>query len=270
MRRPFLKWAGGKYRLLERILATLPPGRRLVEPFVGSGALFLNAARPLALLCDTNADLIALYTHLQNEGEAFIAYCESFFTARCNTPESFATLRQRFNLSRDSAERAALLLYLNRHGFNGLVRYNGKGFYNVPFGRYQSPPFPREALRAFCALNRESAFTFRAQDFVTTFAALEPGDVVYADPPYLPLSRTANFTAYAGTRFDAASQQTLADCARAAQARGIPVLISNHDLPETRRLYAEAHLHSFEVRRTISCQGQRRGHAPELLALFTP
>lgn len=267
--RPFLKWAGGKYRLVERILAELPAGARLVEPFAGSAALFLNAPFGRALICDRNRDLISLFRHLQDEGEDFIVYCREFFRPETNTPDAFLELRARFNAGGDMREKSALLLYLNRHGFNGLVRYNSRGAFNVPFGRYARPYFPEKELRAFWRKTRETHTTFAAEDFRAVFAQLEPGDVVYCDPPYVPLSATANFTAYTGGTFGPKDQDDLADLARQAADRGIPVIISNHDTEETRALYRPpARLTRFFSSRNISCNGAGRCPAPELLAVY--
>ena len=192
--RPFLKWAGGKYRLLDRLLPSIPAGARLVEPFVGSGAVFLNAGFTSYLLCDLNADLIGLYRTLRR----FIAEARALFTPGNNTQEAFLRLREAFNASSDAEERSALFLYLNRHSYNGLVRYNSKGIYNVPFGKYKAPYFPERELTAFLDKLRGCDVTFAVQDFRSTFAALRPGDVVYCDPPYAPVSATANFTSYTG------------------------------------------------------------------------
>lgn len=266
--KPFLKWAGGKYRLLDRLLPNLPAGSRLVEPFVGSGAVFLNAAFSAYLLCDLNPDLIGLYETLRREGESFIWRAGAMFTPENNTREAFLRLRAAFNASRDVEERAILFLYLNRHSYNGLVRYNAAGVYNVPFGRYKSPYFPAAELTAFLRKVRECDVTFAVQDFRATFSWLRTGDVVYGDPPYVPASSTANFTAYIGGGFGAAEQRELAQEAEAAARHGIPVVLSNHDMPLTRELYAGARLHSFPVRRLISCNGGRRGQARELLAVF--
>lgn len=115
--RPFLKWAGNKYRLVERIVATLPEGTRLVEPFAGSGALFLNTDYKRYLLCDANADLIALYQILKEQGEQFIEACRPLFTAENNSAEAYYALRAEFNASEDAWRRSVLFVYLNRHGY---------------------------------------------------------------------------------------------------------------------------------------------------------
>ena len=268
LRKPFLKWAGGKYRLLDAILKALPPGRRFVEPFAGSCAVYLNSGHKEALVADVNSDLVALYQHVQGEGEEYIRFCQSFFTADNNCRDSFLALRQRFNASSDPGLRAALLLYLNRHAFNGLVRYNARGEFNVPFGRYRRPYFPLKELRDFHTKTREVPATFVTADFREIFARLLPGDVVYCDPPYLPLSATANFTSYAGKVFGRPAQRELASLARAAHEKGIAVLLSNHNTEETRALYAGARILEFTVQRSISCNGAKRNPAPELLAVY--
>lgn len=266
--RPFLKWAGGKYRLLPRILEALPAGTRLVEPFVGSGAVWLNAPHPRTLAADVNPDLVGLFQVLAGEGEDFIARCRPLFTPQNNTREAFYALRTRFNAASDPAGRAALLLYLNRHAYNGLVRYNATGGYNVPFGRYKAPYFPERELRAFARRARTGVSEFAALDFRETFGRLRPGDVVYADPPYAPLSATADFTAYAGRAFTWADQAELARLAREAARAGVPVLISNHDTDAVRELYAGARFIRFAASRCISCRGTDRRPVGEVLALF--
>ena len=266
--KPFLKWAGGKYRILDKILQELPPGARFVEPFAGSCAVYLNANFPRALICDLNSDLIHLYTHLQQEGESFIAYCASFFTPKNNMRSAYLALRDRLNASSDPRERAALLLYVNRHAFNGLIRYNSRGSFNVPFGKYKKPYFPLQELRAFYRKTHSTATEFIATDFRSVFAALKPGDVVYCDPPYVPLSQTASFTTYAGNAFHAQDQNDLAACAKKAWQKGIHVVLSNHDTENMRNLYASAILKRFAVQRSISCDGDKRKAAPELLAVY--
>jgi DNA adenine methylase len=268
MNKPFLKWAGGKYRLLDKILKELPSGLRLVEPFAGSCAVYLNAPFDRALVCDLNKDLISLYRHIQQEGEKFIKYCASFFTLKNNTREAYLEFRTRFNASSEPRERAALLLYVNRHAFNGLIRYNSKGDFNVPFGKYAKPYFPLKELRLFQRKAQSTETLFCAEDFRAVFAALRPGDVVYCDPPYVPLSSSASFTSYAGNVFNVRDQQDLARLAKEAWQKGIPVILSNHDTDLTRRLYSTATIKRFEVQRFISRNGDNREMAPELLAVY--
>ena len=265
--KPFLKWAGNKYKIVDKIKALLPPGERLVEPFVGSGALFLNTDYPRYLLTDANEDLIILYQHLQAEGEAFIEYCRPLFTPEYNDKDRYYALRDELNSSNDPRRKSAIFLYMNKHGYNGLCRYNMKGGFNVPFGRYKRPYFPEAEMHHFAQQAQHA--TFQQANFATTMANCQPGDVVYCDPPYVPLSETANFTSYSADGFGWAEQQELARQATKLAERGIPVIISNHDTEEVRAVYEAAEIETFEVRRFISCNGDKRDKAAELLALFS-
>lgn len=267
--RPFLKWAGNKYRVLDHIRRHLPSGRRLVEPFAGSGALFLNSHFPAYLLTDSNPDLINLYTILRQEGESFVRRCARYFNGEYNNAGQYYELRDRFNRSRSLRQRAVLFVYLNRHGYNGLCRYNGKGGFNVPFGRYRRPYFPAREMLAFHA--RAQQAEFRSASFEDTLQQCRPGDVVYCDPPYVPLSDSANFTSYSAGGFDLDQQQRLVQLAEQAAAAGIPVLISNHLTPFTRKAYRNADVQdTFRVQRFISCKGRKRQAAQEVLAMFLP
>jgi DNA adenine methylase len=264
--RPFLKWAGGKFRVLDEILPRLPAGTRLVEPFAGSAAVSLNAGFPSGIVADSNRDLINLYKSIQGDAQRFISEARQLFGGAYNNRSAFETLRSEFNESADAFRRSVIFVYLNRHGFNGLCRYNGSGRFNVPFGRYKCPGFPSADIEAFS--ERTAALQFMHQDFEATMAKTHPGDVIYCDPPYVPLSVTANFTSYAPDAFGFAQQKALAERARECAERGIPVIISNHDTPESRALYQGAEVHRFEVQRFISSKASTRGNAPELLAIF--
>lgn len=264
--KPFLKWAGGKYRIIDKIQAALPPGKRLVEPFVGSGAVFMNTNYASYILADSNSDLINLYRQLQAHGEEFITYTQSFFTAENNTQAAFTYLRDKFNASQDVAEKSAIFVYLNRHCFNGLCRYNKKGGFNVPFGRYVAPACPVEGMRAFHAKSQQAVFAIAP--FEDTLAQVEPGDVVYCDPPYSPASATSNFTSYTKDGFSQKEQGALGMIAHQLANRGIPVVISNHDTPFTRQVYKEAHIVAFDVQRFISAKASERKAAAELIASF--
>lgn len=266
--KPFLKWAGGKHRIANRIREMLPPGARLVEPFAGSGALFMNLDYPSYLLCDSNSDLINLFQILKEEKAYFIEYCRSYFVPAANRKEEYYRLRDTFNKTGDRKVKAALFLYLNRHGYNGLCRYNSTGEFNTPFGRYAKPYFPEKEMLHFAGKAWKALF--RCRDFRKTMAGVKEGDVLYCDPPYVPLSSTANFTEYSGACFGLKEQKELAVQAHRLSKRGIPVLLSNHDTEFIRQIYRGAQLTSFKVRRSISCRGSGRNKAAEVLALFTP
>lgn len=264
--RPILKWPGGKFRLLDKILALLPKRQELIEPFVGSGVVFLNTNFEAYQLSDCNQDLISLYQQVKTEKKSFIEYAASFFTPKNNTPKRYYKLRDQFNHSAQPEERAALFLYLNRHGFNGLCRYNQKGGYNVPFGFYKSPYFPEAELLNFS--DKAQRAIFRCEDFTDSLTQARPGSVIYADPPYVPLSDTSSFTQYASGGFNLEQQQVLASWAQKLSREGVAVLLSNHDTPFTRRVYAGAQLTSVEVLRSISATTKGRKHVKELLALY--
>ena len=177
--KPFLKWPGGKFRLIERISKKLEPGKRLVEPFVGSGAVFLNTQYKRYLLADTNPDLINLYRYVQQEGESFIEYSQSLFNKKNNNEKKYYALREKFNTCNDIKEKSALFIYLNRHCYNGLCRYNSKHEFNTPFGRYKKPYFPEQELFAFHQASKVA--TFIHSSFADTMKKARSGDVIYCD-----------------------------------------------------------------------------------------
>lgn len=264
--KPFLKWAGNKYQIVERIKAVLPPGKRLIEPFVGSGAVFLNTDYPSYLLADANADLINLYQQLQASGQEFIDYCRTFFAAENNRPERYYELRHRFNGTRNLVEKAALFVYLNKHCYNGLCRYNTKGRFNVPFGRYTKPYFPEKEMYNFYVKSTHA--TFVSADFASMMRSATSGDIVYCDPPYVPLSQTAKFTSYSPQRFAVEEQKQLAKLATDLASRGVPVVISNHYTDSTSQWYQNATVVTLEVQRYISRDGSSRVKVAEILAKF--
>lgn len=267
--RAFLKWAGGKYGLVEDIQRHLPEARKLVEPFVGAGSVFLNTDYDQYLLADINPDLINLYNLLKENPETYIKEAKRWFCPESNQKAFYLDVRAQFNATDDVMYRSLAFLYMNRFGFNGLCRYNKKGGFNVPFGSYKKPYFPEAELEFFAEKAKKA--TFVCEGYTETFKRARKGSVVYCDPPYAPLSTTANFTSYAGNGFSLDDQAALADVAeRAATERGIPVLISNHDTTLTRRLYHGAELNVVKVKRTISRNGAGRNKVDELLALFRP
>lgn len=244
------------------------PGRRLIEPFAGSAAVFLNTEYEENIVADSNADLIQLYLHLVNEGETFIDYCRTLFGPHGNTRERYYELRTDFNKTADLRRRAALFLYLNRHCYNGLCRYNSRGAFNTPFGRYIEPRFPAAEMRSFITAARRATFVHAG--FRDSMELARRGDAVYCDPPYVPLSRTAYFTDYDVDGFDWQDQEDLVETASRLARRGVQVVISNHDTESIRRLYGDAgaRIEYFSVQRNISRDTSRRERVGELLAVF--
>lgn len=266
--KPFLKWAGGKTKLTPFIKANLPKfsRKRLIEPFSGSAAVSLALDFEAYLLNDTNPDLINLFLILQREKQDFINYARSFFTVDNNQETRFYELREQFNVSTEVSERSALFIYLNRHSFNGLCRYNSKGAFNVPFGRYKSPYFPEIEMQGFVI--KSNRIELMCGDFQTALNLAGNDDVVYCDPPYVPLSETASFTAYAKDGFDLNDQSRLAETAKQVSEQSQRVLISNHDTAFTREIYKGARLETINVQRNIAAKGSSRQKVGELLAIY--
>ncbi len=262
--RPFLKWAGGKAKLADRINQLLPKARCLVEPFVGAGSIFLNTDFDHYVLCDINPDLINTFSQLKQHPTLFIADARDLFVPANNTDAMFRQLKARFNSTSDQYEKALLFVYLNRFCFNGLCRYNKSGEFNVAFGKYKEPYFPSEEMAAFAA--RLERAELHCRGFEITFKHIPADSVVYCDPPYMPASETANFTAYSADGFGIVNQRYLALLAKNC---AVPVVISNSDTPQSRALYTGAELHFFDVQRSISCSTDNREKAQELLAVYS-
>lgn len=266
--KPFLKWAGNKFHCLDKIISSFPKANRLIEPFAGSAAVFMNTDFKQSILAEANADLVQLYQYIQQQGEEFIHYCQDFFKPASNNVETYLQIREEFNQLTASKRKSALFLYLNRHGYNGLCRYNSKGGYNVPFGRYLKPYFPAHEMQLFYKKSQKA--TIFERDFRETFQLAKAGDLIYCDPPYVSLSKTAYFSSYTKIRFTDVEQLRLAELAREACSKGAYVIVSNHDTDFTRQIYEKARISSFPVRRLISCKAEARIPVQELLAVFTP
>ena len=267
--KPFLKWAGRKSKLVPFIHLNMPvkSTKRLIEPFAGSAALSLALDFDAYLLNDSNPDLIDLYSILKSEKQEFIDYVRSFFIAHNNQEYIFYELRNRFNASQERIERAALFVYLNRHAFNGLCRYNSKGEFNVPFGRYHRPYFPEAEMQGF--IEKSARIELSCGDFQATLDMAGEDAVVYCDPPYVPLSDTASFTAYAKDGFNLKDQRRLALAAKIVSEQSQGVLISNHDTVFTREIYQDARLELIDVQRNIAAKGSSRQKVTELLAIYS-
>ncbi len=234
---------------------------------MGAGSVFLNTDYDAYILADINSDLINLYNIVKLRTDDFVRDARTLFADEFNNSDQFYLLREEFNTSTEPYRRALLFLYLNRHCYNGLCRYNLRGEFNVPFGRYKKPYFPEEELYWFAEKSRNA--TFVCEHYRDTMAKAAAGAVVYCDPPYAPLSATANFTAYHTNSFSIADQQSLAHLAHQLSVENqVPVLISNHDTELTRDWYQHAALYVVKARRTISRNILGRSKVNELLALY--
>ena len=183
--------------------------------------------------------------------------------------EAYYEVRAKFNKETDPLARAAQFIYLNRHGYNGLCRYNSSGGYNVPCGRYAAVHSPTEEMAEASRYLASKSVKLYHGDFLKFMDRAQEGDVVYCDPPYVPLGTSSSFTAYAGNGFGIKQQKALALKAEELHGRGIRVVISNHDTPLSRELYKNAdRKKELEVHRSISQKAGSRGRVKELLAIY--
>jgi DNA adenine methylase len=258
---PFIKWVGGKTALLPELLKHVPQKlRRYHEPFLGGGALFFAVQPKRAILCDANPELIHCYTQVRDDAAGVLdhlarhVYEQSHFTA----------VRALDPLALEAAERAARFIYLNKTCFNGLWRVNRAGRFNVPIGRYKDPRFcdPATLLRASNALQGAQ---LRRLTFDESLAMTAPGDFVYLDPPYDPVSTTASFTSYTKDAFGWDAQEKLAAACAALNRRGVRFLLSNSATPRIRELYKQFEQRTVLAPRHINSKAESRGPVDELL-----
>ena len=274
MARPFLKWAGGKTQLLPQLRVAAP--RRIdtyYEPFLGGGALFfaLQAEQRFkrAVLSDSNAELINAYQQVRDQIDDLIAalavHRRKYIKADADARRVYY-YRIRAKRPTCPVGRAARLIFLNKTCFNGLYRVNGSGRFNVPHGRYKNPAIcDEDGLQA--ASRALQGVELLTADFAEAVQAAGPGDFVYCDPPYVPLSETASFTAYTATDFGPAEQSRLAATAESLRARGAALLLSNSGHPDVAQLYQDTgfQLETVEAARAINSNGAARGAVAEYL-----
>ena len=263
--KPFLKWVGSKRQLLPELRKHVPVFKRYYEPFVGGGALFFDLAPSIAFLGDQNARLITTYIVVRERVEELIALLKTYPYEK----EFYLAMRAKDidDVSKfSSVEVAAWFIYLNRTGFNGLYRVNQSGGFNVPFGKYVNPTIcNEEGLRAASKMLQRARISER--DFEGMTMSARAGDFVYFDPPYVPVSATADFTSYTADGFGAADQERLRDHARVLITRGVHVVLSNSNTPLVRALYDKKPfvLHEVQARRSVNSRTAKRGKVGELI-----
>jgi DNA adenine methylase len=258
---PFLKWAGGKTALLPELIKHVPPRlRRYHEPFVGGGALFFATAPRRAVLSDSNGELIHCWQQVRDDVSGVLDALAEHVYERAH----FERVRAVDPMRLAPAERAARFVYLNKTCFNGLWRVNRAGRFNVPFGRYRNPSFHDPALLIRASQALRDVEILRAP-FEIALQRTSPGDFVYLDPPYDPLSETASFTSYTPDAFRWEDQKRLAAACAALDNRGVRFLLSNSATPRIRDLYRRYEQRLVRAPRHISCKGEGRGRVEELL-----
>ena len=296
--RPLLKWAGGKRQLLPALEQYYPASfDRYLEPFVGSGAVFFHLAAAGVLdgrrviLSDVNADLIGCYRAVRDDTESVIA---ALYALECDHrrrgDNCYYDVRDlRFNPARAKliadtgsfpaaaasypTELAAMLIFLNRTGFNGLFRLNKLGHFNVPAGRYRDPRIcDPEHIRSVAQVLRRPGIAIEHRSFDVALGDAGAGDFVYCDPPYAPLSRTSSFANYTAAGFASLDQQRLMEAVVRACRRGAGVVVSNSSAPEIESAYrtraarqVKIAIHRVSARRAINSRASSRGPVDELI-----
>ena len=268
--RPFIKWAGGKSRLLEQYKPFLPTCfERYHEPFLGGGALFFYLAPQLqaqgkrAYLSDLNPELVNVYQCVQGEVEALIEQLNLHHERHGET--HYYEVRSRPQT--EPIARAARFIYLNKTCYNGLYRENSRGLFNVPMGRYKNPKIcAPDLLRAASSALQIADISERPFPAVLDYAK-NADDFVYFDPPYHPLSETSKFTAYSRDRFAAEQQAELKNVIAQLAARQVSVLASNSDCPFIRELYEGFEIETINAARSINSKASKRGKITEVLVI---
>lgn len=296
--RPFLKWAGGKRQLLSQIDGFFPQAlkngklNRYVEPFVGSGAVFFHVVQNYPVkdlfIADINPELILAYRTIQQAVEALIAELMQIEAHYLPLPESqrktfYYKQRALYNKNKPAIdyntfqeawiERTAQLIFFNRTCYNGLFRVNSRGEYNVPFGRYKNPVICNGPnLRAASALLQQARIHYG--HYSACADVVDESTLVYFDPPYRPISATANFTAYSPHSFDDDQQLELAEFFRQLDSQGAHLLLSNSDPKNTdpkddflEEAYQGFRIERVQARRRINRSAEKRGLINELLIL---
>lgn len=269
--KPFTKWVGGKRQLLPDLMELIPTDfNYYFEPFVGGGALFFELQPKHAVINDNNKELILAYKIIKDDVEALISELEKH--KKNNSKDYYLDLRSvdrdgRIDLMND-VERAARILYMLRVNFNGLYRVNSNNQFNVPYGKYKNPKIlDKDNLREISKYLNNNNISILNGDFEDAIKDAKKGDLVYFDPPYVPLSPTENFTGYTADGFGYTEQVRLRDVFVELDKRGVYVIISNSSADLVYELYKPVAKKIIEVgaTRMINSNAKKRGKVNELL-----
>jgi DNA adenine methylase len=273
MIKPFLKWAGGKRVISEEITSRLPKEiDTYYEPMVGAGAVFMKLAIQgrfnRAVINDVNAELINVYRTIQTDVDKLVNVLfvlQQLYQTAKRKDDYFYKVRGLEMKYLSKVQQAARMIFLNRTCHSGLYRVNKSGGFNVPFGRY---PYPKicdeETLRDVHKVLKN--VTILNGDFSKAIIGIRRKDAVYFDPPYWPVAENS-FTSYTANGFGSKQQKRLAKLARKMKDFGIPVVLSNSDVPPVRRLYAGFEIDQIMVPRRINVDAENRGKVPEVIIM---
>lgn len=270
--RPFLKWVGGKGKLIPELSKYYPESfNKYFEPFVGGGAMFFSANAPKAHINDMNSVLICAYKHIRDDVEKLINELDTLQEFYWDLPdieskkELYLEKRSVFNeLKNDEFEKTVLLIFLNKTCFNGMYRENSKGGFNVPFGKHQKPTISDSInLRNVSKSLKNVEIT--SGSYEEAIKKAKKGDFIYFDPPYQPLNPTSSFTSYQAGGFDVEDQKKLRDAFKNLSDKGCYVMLSNSNSPIILELYKDFEIHEIMAARSINSVGSGRGKIVEVL-----
>lgn len=260
---PAIKWAGGKTQLLNIITENLPDSyNNYYEPFIGGGAVLLSVKPEKALINDINEQLINLYIQIRDSVDDVLNKINNLDSVPC-TKEFYYSIREQYNQKILSGEKdaqaAALMIWLNKHCFNGLYRVNSKGLFNVPFNnRVKGKSVDESNIRAISDYLNQAKVNITCMDFEDACTTVSAGDFVYFDSPYVPESETAYFTDYAKGGFSLEDHKRLSKLFKRLDEKGAKIMLSNNDIPLVRELYEGYKIQSFAVKRMINRNANKR------------
>lgn len=271
--KPFIKWVGGKSRVLSQLFIFLPEKfDRYFEPFVGGGSFLFSLNPEKAFINDTNKTLINTYKIIKEDPNKLIELLENTEKNYLNTSEEerkgiFLSFRERFNDPKiGSNEKAALFIFLNKTCFNGMYRENSKGIFNVPFGKYKNPKIlDKENLLKLSAFLKKVELS--SISFEKSITKAKKGDFIYFDPPYYPLNKTSSFTSYTQDNFAELDQVKLKSVFEYLDSKGCKVMLSNSNTKFIRDLYKDYRIEKIFAARSINSKGQNRGKIEEVVVL---
>ncbi len=262
--RPFLKWAGGKSRLIQQYIPYFPQSyKNYYEPFLGGGAVFFYLQPSAAILTDINAELINTYCCVRDHVEELISILKEHKIR--HDKDYYYSVRN--NSGGTDIEKAARIIYLNKTCFNGLYRVNSQGKFNVPLGRYENPNICHENLLRVASVALSHAEIQQANFAEVLNHATSSDDFVFFDPPYHPISETSYFTAYSQNCFSKKDQELLRDTCAELASRGVKVMVCNSGSEFIRKIYTEINFETYKIKaaRSINSNIKNRGMIDELL-----
>lgn len=265
-----LKWPGGKSKVLPQLQKLLPNNfNTYFEPFFGGGALFFYLQPKNGIINDVNYSLMSLYALVKEDPETLIEALEKISSEHLkfdeeNRRKNYYVKREEFNNTKNLLKKSALLVFINKTGFNGMYRENSKGEFNIPFGKYDNPRILNEdVIRKVSEMLKGT--DIRSGSYKSAVSSAKNGDFVYLDPPYHPMSSTSSFTSYSKDNFVEKDQIELSEIFKELDKKGCLVMLSNSNTSLIRELYKNYNIHVVQVARSINSKGSGRGKINELV-----